>query len=82
MKDDKTLRMSGFVDAGTLWGGDYATAADGKPLSWQDNLRYSTGVALSWLSPLGPMKFSFAYPLKKEEGDQIQRFQFTLGTVF
>nr|MBP9527457.1 BamA/TamA family outer membrane protein [Laribacter sp.] len=28
------------------------------------------------------MKFSFAYPLKKEEGDQIQRFQFTLGTVF
>jgi hypothetical protein len=37
---------------------------------------------MTWLSPLGPMKFSYAYPIKKKEGDEIQRFQFQLGTTF
>jgi len=40
------------------------------------------GAAVTWLSPLGPMKFSYAYPIKKKEGDEIQRFQFQLGTTF
>lgn len=50
--------------------------------SFKEELRYSAGAAVTWLSPLGPMKFSYAYPLKKKEGDEIQRFQFQLGTTF
>lgn len=80
MKDDKTLRASAFFDAGTLWGGD------GSAATWRDNVRYSTGLALSWLSPMGPMKFSYAFPLKSEDSgenkDNLQRFQFSLGTTF
>ena len=81
MKDDKTLRLSAFFDAGVLWGFDKKYLTN-QGTSWNDTLRYSTGMALSWLSPLGPMKFSLAYPLKKDESDKLQRFQFTLGSVF
>ena len=31
---------------------------------------------------MGPIKLSYAYPLKKKSTDQVQRFQFQLGTVF
>lgn len=76
MKDNKSVRMSVFFDAGTVWD----TTVAGSTAS--GSFRYSTGLALTWISPIGPMKFSFAQPLKKEEGDKIQRFQFQLGTVF
>jgi outer membrane protein insertion porin family len=45
-------------------------------------LRASTGIGLSWLSPFGPLKISFAIPLNARAGDQEQRIQFTFGTGF
>ena len=51
-------------------------------LTWRDNLRYSAGLGLSWVSPLGPMRFSFSQPLHKKSNDHLERFQFTLGTSF
>ncbi|QEY23764.1 outer membrane protein assembly factor BamA [Neisseria animalis] len=50
--------------------------------TFKEELRYSAGAAVTWLSPVGPMKFSYAYPLKKKPTDEIQRFQFQLGTTF
>lgn len=76
MKDNKSVRASMFMDAGTLWDPSVAGSSAG------DGLRYSAGVALTWLSPIGPMKFSIANPLKKKDTDKVQRFQFQLGTVF
>lgn len=76
MSDNKSIRGSVFFDAGSLW--DPRVAGD-SPVS---ELRYAAGAAFTWLSPVGPMKFSFAQPLRKKEGDKIQRFQFQLGTVF
>ena len=46
------------------------------------DLRYSAGVAVLWVSPLGPLKFSLAQPLVKKTGDRTEIFQFTLGQVF
>ncbi|AQR64689.1 outer membrane protein assembly factor BamA [Aquaspirillum sp. LM1] len=77
MRDDKTLRLSTFLDAGTVFGGQFNSGTN-----WRDNLRYSTGLGVSWISPLGPMRFSFSQPLHKKSGDHIERFQFTLGTSF
>jgi outer membrane protein insertion porin family len=74
MGRDRSMRFSGFVDAGGV--GGYGTK-----LSISE-LRYSTGVALSWFSPIGPLKFSLATPLKKQAGDKLQKLQFQLGTVF
>jgi outer membrane protein insertion porin family len=71
---DRSFRVSVFVDAGYVWG-------DGGKVEFGD-MRYSTGLAFSWSSPVGPLKFSLAAPLKKQTGDDIQRFQFQMGSVF
>ena len=72
--NDRTLRLFGFVDVGALYG-------DGEKISG-DALRYSAGIGLSWISPLGPLRFAIAQPLRKRPGDRIQRFQFQIGTSF
>ena len=71
---DKSLRLGAFVDAGWVWG-------IGQQLDVGD-MRYSTGLSLAWASPLGPLKFSLAQPLNKKDGDQTQRLQFQMGTLF
>ena len=76
MRDNRSLRTSLFVDAGTLWD------PNEKSVTLSSGLRYSSGLALTWLSPIGPLKFSYAIPLKKQSGDKMQRFQFTIGQVF
>jgi outer membrane protein insertion porin family len=59
-----------------------------------DKLRYSTGVAVQWLAPLGVFRFSFAVPLNAEDalkdefgnkltyGDETEGFQFSIGQAF
>ena len=80
LKDDKSVRMSVFADAGSTWGPDDYL---GRYSSFNfKDLRYSTGIALSWISPVGPLKFSLAKPLNPKPDDRTQVFQFTLGTVF
>ena len=77
------MRVFGFFDAGYAWG--YEETAGGK-LQRQDmdlaDMRYSVGVGVAWISPLGPLKFSLAYPLNDKETDDTQRFQFQIGTGF
>nr|WP_089704774.1 outer membrane protein assembly factor BamA [Halomonas arcis] len=46
------------------------------------NLRYSAGLGLSWLTPVGPLTFAVAEPLNEESGDDTQFFQFSLGQSF
>jgi outer membrane protein insertion porin family len=45
-------------------------------------LRSSIGFGISWISPVGPLKLSIAYPTKKDPTDRLQRFQFQVGTGF
>ena len=70
----KSVRLSGFVDAGAVYGpGDLPGSA---------GLRYSSGAAIIWISPMGPLKFSYAVPLNKQQVDKLQKFQFNLGSMF
>lgn len=81
---DRTLRWFTFFDGGYSWGDSYDTNGnlkDPMKLSLSD-LRYSVGVGVSWLSPLGPLKFSLAAPIGDKENDEIERFQFQIGTGF
>ena len=73
-KDSRSFRITGFVDTGNVYGSD-------EDFDFGE-LRYSTGVAVIWLSPLGPLTMSLAVPLNKAQGDETQRFQFTFGTSF
>ncbi|SNX28294.1 Beta-barrel assembly machine subunit BamA [Polynucleobacter meluiroseus] len=68
---DKTLRMFTFVDGGNVFGQNINLV-----------LRYSYGLGISWISPLGPLKFSYGIPIKALPTDNIQRLQFQVGTAF
>jgi outer membrane protein insertion porin family len=52
-----------------------------KTLSATD-MRYSVGMAVTWYSPMGPIKLSLAKPLNAASDDKEQMFQFQLGNVF
>lgn len=81
---DRTLRGLFFLDAGNVWGYRRDSQQSGyyrEDLSF-DDLRYSVGFGVAWISPLGPLKFSLAFPLNKKDGDDTQRFQFQIGTGF
>ncbi len=91
------IKVATFADAGSLW--DYQG-----PTSWSTTgetlqvglgdanmIRSSVGVGLIWDSPLGPLRFDLAYPLKKycatnlagaEICDKTQIFRFSGGTKF
>jgi outer membrane protein insertion porin family len=45
-------------------------------------LRYSMGLAVSWASPMGPLKFSIAKPLNAKPDDKPEHFQFIMGSTF
>jgi len=47
-----------------------------------NNLRYSVGLGLSWITPIGPLTFAIAAPLNTAEDDDTQAFQFSLGQGF
>ena len=80
---DRTLRVFGFLDAGYVWGYEGVGVRQYRRQSMSlSDLRYSTGIGVAWISPLGPLKFSIAAPLKDKDGDDIQRFQFQIGTGF
>jgi len=65
-----------FADAADIWGVDYNSSLKGS------GIRSSVGVALDWMSPVGPMNFTLAYPVTKEIGDKTETFRFNLGTTF
>jgi outer membrane protein insertion porin family len=69
--------ISVFFDVGNVWGVDYDETIDDS-----NKLRSSSGVAASWISPLGPMTFIFAQNLSKATTDKTEFFNFNLGTSF
>ena len=71
---DKSVRLGTFFDVGQVWGAD-------EKIKFGD-MRMSTGLSVLWSSPMGPLKFSLGMPLNKQEGDKVQRLQFTFGQVF
>lgn len=71
LDNDRSVRMSAFADAGMV-SDTYSTG----------DFRYSTGLAVLWVSPLGPLKISVALPFGDKPGDRKQPLQFTIGGVF
>ncbi len=70
---NNAMRMSLFIDSGWVWG-------PGQDVDFSE-LRYSTGLAFNWLSPVGPLSIIVATPLNDEPGDDTETVQFTLGAA-
>ncbi len=73
LSKDQSTRMALFVDAGMV-GDTYDYVFS--------EMRASAGVAFSWFSPLGPLRFSWAQPLNDQPGDDLEQLQFTIGNQF
>ena len=72
--NDRSLRLYGFYDMGNVYG--EFEKVDLKML------RSAYGVGLSWVSPMGPLRFAWARPVRAFSGDRIQQLQFQIGTSF
>ncbi len=66
-----------FFDVGNVWGVDYFEGDDEG-----SEIRSSTGIGIDWLTPIGPLNFTFATALNKAKTDKTETFRFNLGTSF
>ncbi|HNP26399.1 MAG TPA: outer membrane protein assembly factor BamA, partial [Nitrosomonas sp.] len=73
MKDDRSVRLSTFIDAGSVFNNKD---------QFSEELRFSAGLAVTWISPMGPLKVSLAKPLNDKPEDNLQMFQFLFGQQF
>ena len=93
--NDRTLRLYSFFDAGNV----FASRTDGiTDAQWkaQQKVRASVGLGISWVSPLGPLRLAYAFPIRQQKqvvdpnnalielvpADRVQRLQFQIGTSF
>ena len=82
-EQSKDIQLSAFIDAGYVWAPESAILReDQKDKSGLGELRYSSGIGMIWITPVGVMRFSYAIPLNEQPGDDISNFQFTLGADF
>jgi len=72
LTDVKGLKGSVFIDAGNVFEDDFD----------QEEIRYSAGIGMTWVSPNGPLTFSYAKPLNDKPGDKVQELQFSVGANF
>jgi len=68
----------GFIEAGSLWGTDDV----GPTIRDSSALRVTAGVGIQWVSPFGPLRLDYSFPIKFQPFDNRQRFNFSFGTRF
>lgn len=78
LPNEYNMRGGFFVDVGTVWGIDNPTA----DVIDDNALRATAGFALLWGSPMGPLRFNFTTPLRREAYDDVRRFDLTIATRF
>ncbi len=76
-EESQNVDLLFFFDVANLWGVDYDSTLDDN-----GSIRSSTGIALDWFTPVGPLNFSLALPITKKNGDKTETFRFNLGTTF
>jgi surface antigen len=86
-KNQNSVRTSIFFDAASVWSTRWEVEDREKFPNLPDysdpsRIRTSVGVGFQWQSPIGPLVFSYAKPLKKYDGDEVEQFQFSIGGTF
>lgn len=71
--ESKSLRFNAFIDAGNVYNTDEGIDFD--------ELRLTYGISMNWLTPVGPLIFSYGWPINAKDGDRLESFQFSLGMM-
>ena len=66
-----------FLDAANVWGVDYSGT-----IAQSSKIRSSTGIAVDWFTPIGPLTFSLSEVISKDSTDKTESFRFNIGTTF
>ena len=74
--ENEDIDFNFFLDMANVWHVDYDSSLDG------NKIRSSTGIAVNWFSPIGPLSFSYAVPLSEAKTDKTEKFRFQIGTSF
>ena len=74
--ENENLDFNLFMDLANVWEVDYDSSLD------SNKIRSSTGVAVNWFSPIGPLSFSYAIPISDADTDITENFRFQIGTSF
>ena len=82
VEDSRQFRPAIFVDVGNVFQTECPSVAINCFDFSVDDLRYSVGVGMTWLTGLGPMTFSLSVPFQTQDFDEEERFQFELGRTF
>jgi outer membrane protein insertion porin family len=83
-----TTRFSLFADAGNIFSTDTTPFFDpvtGEPADFTfstSNMKYSVGLSVQWMAPIGLFRFSYGLPLNDDPFDRVERFQFSIGSAF
>ena len=74
--ENENIDFNFFLDMANVWEVDYDSSLD------SNKIRSSTGVAVNWFSPVGPLTFSYAIPISEANTDVTENFRFQIGTSF
>ena len=80
--DQRQIRSVLFVDGGNVFNTDCLPVSLNCNGPNDDDLRYSVGLAVTWITGFAPITFVLSHPLNEKPGDDSESFQFELGGVF
>lgn len=86
VEDQRQIRTSLFLDAGNVFNTNCPESTGGVTRVCsgfdEDDLRYSVGLSITWITGLAPISFALSVPLNKKDTDDYESFQFELGRAF
>ena len=82
IKDLRSVRSAFFIDAGNVFSSNCGASQLNCFEPSFDELRYSYGIGVSWITGFGPLTFSYARPVNEGDEDEVEGFQFSLGRGF
>lgn len=77
LPENSNADLGFFLDFANVWGVDYSD-----DIADSSELRSSTGVNATWVSPIGPFTFVLSQNISKADTDETESFSFNLGTTF
>lgn len=82
VEDQRSMRSALFFDFGNVFAMDCRSYQVSCYKPSFEELRYSVGVGLTWITGFGPMSFAISKPYNEDRYERTEEFQFTIGTVF